>query len=397
MTNLLIEGWRDVSHSFALVNQCQILELLKLDGLRLFHRDMPYAIPHWNPKSLDAGFAPADRDRIASVPGPEGRPIDCVYRIASPFRAGTGDTEHVRTLSFMVTELGINDKNFEPPGSATSDFFTRDGNLIVTPTRWARDRIVEYGFDADKVHVVTHGVRSDTFYPLTAEERAVNRANLGIKEHEVAFLNLGAALWNKGVDLLVVAFARLRQRYSNIKLILKDQRALYGISIDHIVHDVAARHPGLINDAVLSSIVVIGQNLTQAQLRVMYGISDCYVSAYRAEGFNLPVLEAIAVGTPVVVTDGGATDDFCDADVSIRVASTPAQMDNPQREGTGRYREPNPDALIDAMHRFCISTGVDRVRFAQGRERLVERLSWRNAVADLNRLIEGPGTAPAAA
>jgi glycosyltransferase involved in cell wall biosynthesis len=396
MTNLLIEGWRGVNHSFALVNQCQILELLKFDGLRLFHRDLPFAMAHWNAKTLDAGFAEADRARIESLAEPGDESIDCVYRIASPFRADTGPNSHVRTLSFMVTELGINDKSFDA-GAAKSDFFTRDDNLIVTPTRWSRDRIVEYGFDADKVRVVTHGVRSDTFYPLSAQEREVNRVNLGIKEHEVVFLNLGAALWNKGVDVLLLAFARLRQRYANIKLILKDQRGLYNISVEQTVKDLTAQHPSLFTEQILAGIQVVPVNLNQAQLRLMYGIADCYVSAYRAEGFNLPVLEAIACGTPAVVTDGGATDDFCDADVAIRVASTPGVLETPQRDGVNRYREPNPDALIDAMHRFCISTGVDRRRFAQGREKLIERLSWQRATESLYRLIEEPATTPVAA
>jgi hypothetical protein len=41
-TSLLIEGWRGLNHSYGLVNQYQILELLKIDGLRLFHHDLPF-------------------------------------------------------------------------------------------------------------------------------------------------------------------------------------------------------------------------------------------------------------------------------------------------------------------------------------------------------------------
>jgi glycosyltransferase involved in cell wall biosynthesis len=47
-----------------------------------------------------------------------------------------------------------------------------------------------------------------------------------------------------------------------------------------------------------------------AQLNVLYNVADAYVTPYRAEGFNLPALEAQACGTPVVATRGGATDDF---------------------------------------------------------------------------------------
>jgi glycosyltransferase involved in cell wall biosynthesis len=42
----------------------------------------------------------------------------------------------------------------------------------------------------------------------------------------------------------------------------------------------------------------------------LYGCSNAYVSPYAAEGFNLPVLESMASGTPVIVPRGGSTDDF---------------------------------------------------------------------------------------
>lgn len=383
MTNLLIEGWRGVNHSFAMVNQCQILELLKFDDLQLFHRDLPYAMPHWNAKDLDAGFAAADRQRIAALPDPGQRPIDCVYRITSPFRAD--GASRTRTVTFMVTELGISQRNFEP--GADIGFFTRDDNCIVTPTRWSRARLLDFGFAADRVHVVAHGVRAETYFPLTAAERAATRANLGVRDDELVFLNLGAALWNKGVDALLLAFARLRQTQPKIKLILKDQRGLYGISVDRSIKDLSAQHPALFGAATLAAVQVVPGNLTQAQLRLMYGLADVYVSAYRAEGFNLPVLEAIACGTPAVVTDGGATDDFCDAAVALRVASRPGTHGDAAQGSVGHYREPDPDALLQAMQAFCSGPGVDREAFETGRRRLVERLSWRHAAQTLHGLL----------
>jgi len=34
--NLLIEGWREINHSFALINQYQIRELLKNDDFKIY-------------------------------------------------------------------------------------------------------------------------------------------------------------------------------------------------------------------------------------------------------------------------------------------------------------------------------------------------------------------------
>ena len=40
---------------------------------------------------------------------------------------------------------------------------------------------------------------------------------------------------------------------------------------------------------------------------------------YRGEGFCLPALEAMACGVPVIVPEGGPTDDFVDESVGWRI------------------------------------------------------------------------------
>jgi len=70
-------------------------------------------------------------------------------------------------------------------------------------------------------------------------------------------------------------------------------------------------------------IVYLDQSLTDAELGALYRACDVFVSPYRGEGFSLPTLEALACGLPVIVTGGGATDDFCDEEISWRIASEP--------------------------------------------------------------------------
>jgi tetratricopeptide (TPR) repeat protein len=55
----------------------------------------------------------------------------------------------------------------------------------------------------------------------------------------------------------------------------------------------------------------------------LYRACDVFVSPYRGEGFCLPALEAMACGLPVIVTDGGATDDFVDEFVGWKIDSKP--------------------------------------------------------------------------
>ena len=384
---LLIEGWRGVNHSFALVNQCQILELLKLPGLQLFHRDLPLAMPHWSPATHGPGFPAEDLSRIAALRAPQGVAVDCIYRITSPFRSGEDCVEAhgdaVPTISFMVTEMGLTPRSFEP-GAGHSDRFTRNANLIVTPTRWSRERLLEWGYAPDKVHVVTHGVNSATFYPLDPETRASNRRNLGHDDGHCVFVNLGAAMWNKGMDVLLLAHATLRQKHKHVRLVLKDQRSLYGVGIEGTIARLCQEHPGLFTADTLASISTVGTNLSQQQLRLLYGIADGYVSTYRAEGFNLPVLEAIACGTPALVTAGGATDDFCHPGVAVRIDSRPGTLNDAEHERAARYREPDLDATVHAMADLALGRGLVRSAAMDTAGRALARnLSWNRAVSEL--------------
>jgi glycosyltransferase involved in cell wall biosynthesis len=76
--------------------------------------------------------------------------------------------------------------------------------------------------------------------------------------------------------------------------------------------------------------------------------ADCYVSPYLAEGFNMPVLEAAACGTPVICTAGGPTDEFTDASSTWRIRSTPVGV----RVFGGKIGEalkPDLDHLVELM------------------------------------------------
>ncbi len=388
LRSLAIEGWRGINHSFALVNQHQILELLKLDGLRLYHRDLPFAFSNWTRASNGSGLSEDQQRLIDALGPPDNDRVDCVYRIGSPFRAGA-EEDRRKTITFMVTELGLTPKSFEG-GDPYAAFFTRDDNAIVTPSRWSRDRLVEWGFPETKIDIVPHGVDGAVFRPMSVQERQVRRRSLGLGEDETVFLNVGLSSWNKGVDLVLVAFATLRAAGRKVRLILKDQRELYGLSVETLIQRLGTDCPALVAADTLSAISVIPTTISGAELRGLFGIADCYVSPYRAEGFNLPVLESIACGTPVIVTRGGATDDFCGDDVALRISGAPGSREDPATGAIGRFIEPNSSELIEAMDCFTTRGSTGLVGFDEARARVTTQFTWKVAAQELARLTLGP-------
>lgn len=380
---LVVEGWRGINHSFALIHQFQILELLRRRDVVLSCRDLPFALRHWNSRSVPAGFEPVDQAKIDAVPVvPEGAAADSVYRISAPFSAPQPHDAR-RTFTYMVTEYGLTRANFAD-GRMDIRRFTAGGNRVVTSSLWSRQRLVDEGLDADDIDIVTCGVNREVFAPPEVSQRAERRRQLGLQEHEIVFMNLGAAFWNKGVDLLMLAFATLRQRRRDIRLILKDQRALYAAATaESTLRDLSNRHPALFVADTIDAITLVGSSLSQTRLAGLYGVADAYVSPYRAEGFNLPVLEALACAVPVIVTDGGSTDDFCPPAVATRLPSRMLSRDGDEPGRPVRYREPDFDALVEAMSRIAAGDAIDRGAFRQHLDRLLPTKTWTAATSQL--------------
>ncbi len=337
-TSILVQGWRGINHSYAMVNQYQLLALMRRPELRLFHEDVPFYHPHWNAIANFAGFDEADSQHIAALSRPCG-PCDVVYRIAYPFRfAQTGE----RTFCFATSEYLTLTSDVEGGEQAIAEA-VRDGLAIITPSHWSRQAFLRHGFAQEKVHVVPHGVDPAIFRPVSAQERAEARQTLGIRPELFVFLHAGAVTPNKGIDLLLTAFARLRRKHPQAALVIKDQRLLYLSTGREVLAAVRKEHPELWNRETLCAVGMLGTNFNLAQMRLLYGAADAYVSPYRAEGFNLPPLEAAACGLPVLLTEGGATDDYAHPSFAGKIASTIEE-----REGR-RRREPDPDSLLAGM------------------------------------------------
>lgn len=385
MKTLCIEGWRGVNHSIAMVNQNQILEMVKDPRFQLFHRDAPFFMPHWDRNKLDSGFSTEERAVIDALPDPGDQVMDVCLRIASPVRVGVPGSAR-RTATFVVTEFGLSEKSFDPPGLAPAAL-TQGEDIVVTPTRWSKARLLDYGFDADKVLVVPHGYKTDTFMPMTEPQRQQARAALGLQPHETVFTNVGVATWNKGIDLLLLAFAELRLQGLPVRLILKDHQGLYGITVERVFQEMAARAPQLNAPLVRDGISVLSTSLNLPQIRSLYALSDAYVSPYRAEGFNLPVLEAMGCGTHVIVSGGGATDDFTPPELCHRLFTRPGTPADAPQPVQGSFVVPDLDDLREAMLQVVERRLTPPTRREAARQRLAERFSWGTVTRQLLDLL----------
>lgn len=372
--SVLVEGWRGINHSYALVNQHQLLQLKEAE-VDLFHKDVPFFSPSWSIDKNHSGFALKQHQKIMDIQNYDRQiPPDIIYRISSPF--DFSDSPANKIFVFGPPEFqNLNGLFF---GATLNEAISNEKLNIVTPSKWSSEAFLKAGFSAEKIHVVTHGVDPDLFLAGDEERRSKIRVELGLEKGDFMLLSISSLHLNKGPDILIEAFARLRLKYKNLRLIIKDQSNVYGVHGKDFMKSFQKKSSSMyLSEETLKSIIFISQNLSLKQLQGLYLASDCYVSPYRAEGFNLPPLEASACGVPVIVTKGGPTDDYfpdlIGAQIESSIVSTKDLV----------YLEPDMDSLIFQIEKVmntCVLSAAEKIELSR---KIRDKYSWEKVSKSL--------------
>jgi glycosyltransferase involved in cell wall biosynthesis len=169
-----------------------------------------------------------------------------------------------------------------------------------------RDLVLSAGVEPAKVHTIRIGVDADAFRLRTPGERAAARASLGVPEAAFAvgsFQKDGVG-WGegrdpklvKGPDVLVAALELVHAQVPELFVVLSGpargyvRSALERLGIPY-VHRFVRRH---------------------GDLRSLYVALDAVAVASRQEGGPKAVLEAMAVGVPVISTRVGQAQELLD-------------------------------------------------------------------------------------
>jgi len=343
---LQVQGWRKLPQSFAVVNQFQCLELMARNDIELTHLDAP--LPPlkmllvkrpWQP--VESLFPAAANAKLAAIPAPDpSKPPDATLRIFFP--SDFSAAPHGRTFVFCVTESGPLAKYMIADRRPLTQVLASNDVQLLTPSAWSKQGLISGGVSAERIHVVPHGVDPGIYCPLPRAQRKQLREQFGWKEQFV-FLNTSNLYRWKGIELLLKAFAVIVQRYPQARLMLKGSDSIYSSerALKTLAGNLSAREVELITPRLGYS----GRTLSFDALANLYQGADALVAPYHSEGFNLPVLEAMACGLPVICTAGGPTDEFVGDGLTLPIRSRKIT-----RKEDNRYQlVPDLDHLIELM------------------------------------------------
>ncbi|MHA7969890.1 glycosyltransferase family 4 protein [Rhizobium sp. CAU 1783] len=176
----------------------------------------------------------------------------------------------------------------------------RSCQLVIATTPIQLDMLLEdYGLNRNRVHMIPPGYDDNRFYPVSESSRQMIRQRLGFEGKVV--LALGRLATNKGYDLLIDGFSVLASRVPEARLRL----ALGGENLDPQEQGILDGLKAKVADLGLTDRVDFSGFIPDEELPDYYRAADLFVLSSRYEPFGMTAIEAMASGTPTIVTVHG--------------------------------------------------------------------------------------------
>ena len=212
---------------------------------------------------------------------------------------------------------------------------------VVTVSESSFNDIVgDHHVDPAKMAIVPVGVDTELFRPLPEVAPVPGRL----------VTTASADVTMKGLRYLLEALAKLRTERNDAHLVVIGKRKVGGRS------DETIRRLGL-EDAV-----EFVSGVPEERIIELYAEAQLAVVPSLYEGFSLPAIEAMACGTPLVATSGGALPEVVGRDGETALVVAPGDADALASKIRWAFEQPDLRGTVGR----------------NGRQRVVDQWSWRH-------------------
>jgi len=228
-------------------------------------------------------------------------------------------------------------------------------SLLPVSDYCRRESAAYWSIPEDRMQVLYNGVSLQQFYP-DAAAAAGRRAALGVGD-EFVLVYVGRVCKQKGTDLLVDAYARLRAEGRKIRLVIAGPIGQFGQEgSDEITNKLKANqglYLGPVDEAVLPSV---------------YNMADVFVLPTRDnEMFGMAAIEAQACGRPVVCSNHGGLPEVVDRSSGLL------------------FRTGDLDDLTQQL-RLLMDNAAMRQQFSEAAVSNARRFAWESITKELGEV-----------
>ena len=251
---------------------------------------------------------------------------------------------------------------------------------VWVPSAWGHSVLTAHGIAADRIRIVPEGVDGARFHAHGRQPRTSARP--------FRFLIVGKYEQRKGIDQTLEAFAQVHANQPQVELVIKSN---YFTNHRQKYDALHAKISGLDNISLLWG------EMTETQLADLYRACDVFVLPTRAEGWGLPLIEAVAAGMPIITTMHSGHMEFLQhvTDSVLTVDHSMTRIDCPEycsyypdtMNDWGVWASPDVDSLVTCMQQALREEHALYTHAQRNSAIIRERFSWTKSAESALRAV----------
>ena len=244
-------------------------------------------------------------------------------------------------------------------------FFNKllDFDQVWIPSEWQKEMMINQGYPANKVFVVPGGV-DDEFKPLHTNKQ----------DNIIRFLAIGAWSFRKSTKEIIETFLDTFKDINNVELIL---------AVDNLFtkDGMSSTEKRLKFYNFNDSKIKVKHFVDRESYIQMVQKCDIFISCSRGEGWNAPLIEALACGKPSIFSNCGGQLEFSN-DYPLKVniiKEIPAICEKEKVNFLGNYYEPDYNHLNKLLLDVYKNLSYYSDLYIKMSDELREKFSWKNS------------------
>jgi hypothetical protein len=244
-------------------------------------------------------------------------------------------------------------------------------DMIITPTSWAKNILIDHGINSDKIKVSNPGVDLSIFdHNLLIDKEE--------KSEDYIFLNIGKWEIRKGHDILIHLFNQAFDQKDNVKLLMINTNPFLSDKENQQWQNLYK------NSKLGNKIYTLPRVSSQKDIAKIIQMSDCGIYPARAEGWNNEAIETMAMNKPIILTNYSGHTEYATHNNSfmIDIDNYETAEDGKFFHGDGEWAKLDYKALDQAIY-YMKYVYKNKVTANPEGLKTAQRLTWNKTAKEL--------------